>query len=280
MPQTDQFNDEILKAVASITTAWSGRGYDINSYFTHDLNYGPECCVTANHPPKTMCVAAVTEIIITALNAWYAQTGDRTPFDKLPLRSWRGGAKRDIRAHVFMYDGLNCNGTAHALERFGIGRQTSFSQLTAGDFINFNRAHSGHACVFLSYIDAAGNDLATFGTNVTGYRYFSSQGKGLPDAGFGYRWAFFDGHCPAAMPPGMRRDCGVIRSDNPTLLCCGHMLHPTKWPAQTAIEAAVIESVGPKRTAESPASEAQIELEMARELPQPDLSRFDGITTD
>lgn len=279
MPQADSFNANILASVARIDQEWAGKGYDINSYFTHDLTYGPDCCIKANHPPLTMCVAAMVEVIVGALNAWYIETGDHKPFEKLPIRSWRGGSKRDIRAHIFMYGGLASNGTAHALERFGIGRVTSFAQLQPGDFVNFNRAHSGHACVFLSYIDAAGKDLAAFGPNVAGWRYFSSQGSGA-GSGFGYRWGFFEGQCPASLPAGQKRDCGIIRSDKPNLLCCGTMLHPAHWPEQTQIERAVVEAVGPMGTAEGPLDAAAIEAEMARELPAPDLSRFTGETTD
>lgn len=282
MPRTDGFNDAILDAISDIATNWAARGYDINSYFTHDLPYGPDCCVKANHAPKTMCVAAVTEIIITTLNKLYAQTSERRPFESLPLRSWKGGTRRDIRAHIFMYDGVGCNGTGHALERFGIGRQVSFSKLEAGDFINFNRASSGHSCVFLAYLDASGNDVPTFGPSVVGYRYFSAQGKGLPDAGFGYRWAFFDGHCPQSLPQGRRRDCGITRSDNPKLLCCGYLFHPTKWPDAATIDARVrsVVASGVSTEATGSALEAIIDAEMTRELPPPDLSRFDGVTTD
>jgi hypothetical protein len=279
MPHPNGFNDQILAAVSTINSDWSGRGYDINSYFTHDLSYGPHCCIPANHAPLTMCVAAAVEVIVTALNAWYAKTNDRKPFDKIPLRSWRGGSKRDIRAHIFMYDGLGSNGTAHALERFGIGQQCLFSELQPGDFINFNRGNgTGHACVFLAFLDASGNDVSSFGSNVVGFRYFSAQGKGLPDAGFGYRWAFFDGHCPPSLPAGKRRDCGVLRSDSPQLLCCGYMFDPSNWPDSPAIDTRLHEIARPSMRRE--ATIPEVEGELSRELPPPDLSRFDGVTTD
>ena len=271
------FNAEILASVTRIASDWRSQGYDINSYFTHHLKYGPDCCIKANHPPKTMCVAAVTEIIVDALNFYYAATGDRTPFDKLPMQSWKGGSKRDIRPHIFMYDDLNSNGTAHALERFGIGRQVPFSSLKPGGFINFNRTHSGHACVFLAYLDNTGNELAVFGPDVAGYKYFSAQGRNSPDAGFAYRWAFFEGHCPT-LSGGRPRDCGVIRSERPEYFCCGHLLHPSQWPDRVAIERAVIEAIGPRGFGARTAQE--LEYEMGRELPPPDLSRFDGVTTD
>ena len=275
------FNAEILAAVAAIDQNWKGKGYDLHSYFTHDLAYGPDCCIKANHPPLTMCVAAVTEIIVEALNGYFAKTQDSVPFQKLPIRSWRGGSRSDIRAHIFMYDGLHCSGTAHALERFGIGRQTSFEQLQPGSFINLNRtAGSGHACVFLSYLDAAGNDVASYGPSVAGFKYFSSQGKGSPDGGFGYRWGFFDGHCPTSLPNGRRRDCGIIRSAKPNLLCCGVMLHPASWPSGDIIARGVAESLSAVTEGMNDLTPDELAQEMARELPAPDLSRFDGVTTD
>lgn len=276
MPKPDEFNTAILDAVKQIAAEWPEKGYDINSYFTHNLQYGPDCCLRANHPPKTMCVAAVSEVIVAALTGWYQKSGDKRPFEKLPLRSWLGGTKKDIRGHIFMYDGFASNGTAHALERFGIGRQVAFSGLEPGGFINFNRTRpSGHACIFLSFIDARGNDLVAFGPSVAGFRYFSSQGR--EPGGFGYRWAFFDGVCPE-LGGGRKRDCGVIRSDNPKLLCCGHMLAPEHWPAGPAIVSNVMTSM--KRELGLPES-TSLEHEMAREVGEPKLSlNFDGVTTD
>lgn len=165
MPEIANFNAEILASVGRLNAEWAARGYDINS---HDLRYGPDCCIRANHPPLTMCVAAVAEVIIEALNARYEKTDDKTPFQKLPMRSWMGGTKRDIRPHILMYDEVKCDGTAHALERFGIGKVVPFAELEPGSFINFNRTASGHACVFLSYVDADGDDVAEFGDNVVG----------------------------------------------------------------------------------------------------------------
>ena len=149
MLQGDEFNSEIIQTTEVITAKWLNEGYDINSYFTHDLPYGPDCCVKANHPPHTMCVAAVTEVILTALTSWHQRTGDGQPFQKLPMKSWQGGTKKDIRGHIFMYDGFGCNGTAHALSRFGIRRMVPSRNWSCG-FINLNRADSGDACVFLA----------------------------------------------------------------------------------------------------------------------------------
>jgi hypothetical protein len=277
MLRSDEFNTAILESVAAIATDWPNKGYDIKSYFTHPLSYGADGLVKANHPPKTMCVAAVTEFILTALAAWYKNTSNQEPFQKLPVTSWQGGTKRDIRGHIFMYEGFNSNGTAHALSRFGIGRQVHFAELEPGGFINLNRAKSGHACVFLGYIDGNGNDVAAYGPTVAGFRYFSSQGH--DPGGFGYRWAFFDGHCPA-LPEGKLRDCGVIRSDNPKLLCCGHMIAPEHWPPAAEMAAILLKDLTKERGTVEAVSD--FEEELSRDYhPEPVLSKnFDGITTD
>ncbi len=279
MLRGDEFNTSILATVEALYAKWGGQGYDINSVFAHNLQYGPDCRVLANHDSRTTCAwRARTEAIITALTDWYAKTGNRKPFETIPIKSWRGGTKRDIRPHVFMYDGLDPNGTAHALERFGIGRQVAFSELAPGGFINFNRTRpSGHACVFLSYIDRAGNDVATYGVDVAGFRYGWSQGGGPPEGGFGFRWAFFGDHCPV-LPPGRKRDCGVIRSDKPTFLCCGHMLAPEHWPLGPEFEKRITSRIG--RETDDGVAGDDLAKELEREPPLPDLSRFDGVTTD
>lgn len=268
MIRSDGFNDDILAASDRLFGDHGGRGYEINSYFTHDLVYGDGEVIPANHAPLTMCVAAAMEVIVEAMQGWYGTARDKSPFAKLPAASWRRGTPTSIRAHVFMYAGTGSNGTAHALERFGIGRVVPFADLRPGDFMNFNReSGSGHACVFLSYLDEKGNDLTSFSPEVAGFRYFSAQGKNSPDAGLGYRWAFFAGKGPARLDGGRRTDRGVIRSSRQSLLCCGYMLHPTRWPARVGL------------------ADVQVRTSAARgrdgdaELPLPDLRRFDGATS-
>jgi hypothetical protein len=259
----DRFNESVLRTVDMLLRERAGGGYDLNSYFTRNLAYGPGSDrVKANHPPLTMCVAAVTEVIIEALNLYHRESGDVTPFRGLPIRSWQRGSMHDIRAHIFQYDGAKCNGTAHALARFGIGRQLPFEALQPGDFITMNRTSgSGHTAVFLGYIDRNYAELASYSSAVAGFKYFSAQGKGSSDAGFAYRWAFFSPSCPAPAT-GKRRDCGIIRSSKQALLNTGCMLHPRAWsvhPPQDGLEA---------------------DAEPSTELLPSDLSRYDGVTTD
>lgn len=270
MSRPDGFNAEILTQVDKLFRERGGLGYDINCYFTRDLDYGPSGKIKAKNAPLTMCVAAVCEVIICAMTELHARTGNTAPFVKLPIDSWRRGTKTSIRAHIFMYDDVKSNGTAHALERFGIGVQVPFDTLQPGDFINFNRENgSGHACVFLGYLDGVGRDLSSFGPNVAGFRYFSAQGRGSSDAGLGYRWAFFAGKAPAKLP-GKRMDRGIIFSKKPSLLCCGYMRHPDHWPATVGISQGRTEGVSLSRR--RGASDAP-------ELPAPDLSRFSGETS-
>ncbi len=259
----DRFNDFVLRTVDVLLRERAGGGYDLNSYFTRDLAYGPGSeRVRANHPPLTMCVAAVTEVIIEALNLYHRESGDATPFRALPIRSWQRGSMQDIRAHIFQYDGAKCHGTAHALARFGIGRLLPFEVLQPSDFITMNwTSGNGHTAVFLGYIDRNYADLATYSSAAAGFKYFSAEGKGSSDAGFAYRWAFFSPNCPAPVT-GKRRDCGIIRSPKQEVLNTGCLLHPRAW------------SVHPPRDG------LEADAGSSAELKPSDLSRYDGVTTD
>lgn len=233
--RSNGFNEYVLRSVEMIARDRAGLGYNINSYFTRDLNYGrKQKAIRANHPPLTMCVAAVSEVIIEALNIYAEETGDYTPFQKLPASSWNGGSVTDIRPYMFMYDSVKSSGTADALTKFGIGRRVPFEELLPGDFINLNRASgSGHATVFLGFININYGDETTYSNHVVGFKYFSSQGK--PNPGFGYRWAFFEGSNPAAVP-GKPWDRHIEFSHNQSILNCGHMYAPLEWTTKAAIE--------------------------------------------
>jgi hypothetical protein len=241
MTEPKRFNKYILDSVEYLATNRAGLGYDIHSFFTKTLDYGGTGSIPANHPPKTMCVAAVCEVIVEALNIWQKDNTsadgqpDRTPFLELPLKSWTGGTRADIRPYVFMYDGVKSRGTADALSRFGIGRETSFEQLQPGDFINFNRTKSGHSVVFLSYIDRKYDDVA-YSADVVGFKYFSAQGQAVtaPNHGFGYRWGIFGNNVPPP-PPGKIPDPGIQKSDHLSILDCGFMFDPADWSVATAL---------------------------------------------
>jgi hypothetical protein len=114
-----------------------------------------------------------------------------------------------------------------------------FSEITPGAFVNLNRKNkSGHAVVFLSYVDKVGNKLPKYSDAVVGFRYFSAQGVGRkPNAGFGYRTAFFthpDGTrvCPDQTVDGTKRDCDVIYKVDQRYLNTGYLQSPKHWNAE------------------------------------------------
>lgn len=224
MPADRLFNSYLLRASEAIFAAWGKRGYALQSY-THDLHLGP-ILLKATQSPLTMCVAAQMEIIVEALNLYVTETGDTTPYSYLPPKHWQSLRPSTLRDLVWVNSGSK--GTADALEKFGMGQMCKFEELTPGAFINFNRNNrTGHAAMFLEYIDERGTVLPAYGPNVAGFKYFSSQGK-RSDGGFDYRLAFFGDKCPV-VAGSIRRDCGVIRSTNPAYLCSGHMLMPAHW---------------------------------------------------
>jgi hypothetical protein len=189
-----------------------------------------------------MCVAAAAEVITTAINIYVKETNDKTPYNQLPVEGWNRMRPTDIRSHIWVDSHLDSYGTADALVTFGVGRRVPFSDLTPGSFVNLNRRRpnmkpSGHAVVFLAFLDKDGKELSSYGDNVAGFKYFSSQGSGnSPGAGFGFRYAFFnkpnnEEYCPN-LDGARRHDCGVIYSKSQKMLTTGYMLHPSKWNAE------------------------------------------------
>ena len=281
--QSNDFNTYVLKAVAQLRDRYARGGYDLGKAFTHDIAYGttviPKTSPAAP-PAPTMCVAAAAEVIMTAIAIYAQETGDSNVFTKVPAALWQRGNVLSLRANIFMFRGTGSRGTAHTLERFGMGKQTSFATLRAGDFVNLNRTSgSGHAVVFMGYLDAMGNDVAAYGPAVKGFRYFSAQGKGKPDAGFAFRNAYFSGTCPANVP-GKVRDCNVIFSSNPVLLNVGRMDAPKLWHVAQSI--AVLKKTTSRAIDDtSPGlSRAALDAELDRDLPPEVDSRLDGVSDD
>ena len=110
-----------------------------------------------------------------------------------------------------------------------MGQNVPFAELRPGSFINLNRTGgTGHAVVFVAFIDIAGNELATWSDAVVGFRYFSSQGGyEVGSGGLDYRYAVFSQHGAPVMP--YKRDLNVIESDDQLILHTGVMLHPSRW---------------------------------------------------
>jgi hypothetical protein len=248
------FNDYIMLAVEFLSRERKNNGYDINRAYSQDLNYDGSRVIRATRPlvseiglNPSMCVAAVAEIIIEAINIYHEQNKLRSTYisiyEKLPARHWNQGNLRAIRSHIFMYRGTDSRGTGSALRKFGIGSEKNFSELVQGDFINLNRSRTGHAVVFVNYLTSSGPHNV-YTDDVIGFRYFSCQGSGRADAGFGYRNAYFDGQCPR--PRSRDDDCGIIKAyrmesnpprfqQNQRLLNCGRMFHPEDWQIENAM---------------------------------------------
>jgi hypothetical protein len=287
----EPFGDFIRQAVEKISADRPKKGYNINRAFTQNLKYGKDCCIKATNPPDTMCVAAVSEVIVEALNIYHGQNAaDGAPFKSLPMKSWTGGTRKDIRAHIFMFDGMGSKGTASALRRFGIGEELKFEQLKPYDFINFDRTGgSGHAAIFLGYIDKQGEIVDAFDQDkVAGFKYFSAQGAGKPDAGFWYRWGFFDGACPS-LSGDRTHDCTIVRRS----VVAGRLWHPKSWQSdQTATNLARDLIVDKRsRARQAPLNEEQIkkqlrsrsgeiQRDLSRTLKEQIPSKFTGVTVD
>jgi hypothetical protein len=181
-----------------------------------------------------MCVAAVAEVLIVALDMYAKETNDKSVFTAVPAISWTRTTRKDIRPYIFMFDTVKSNGTADALQQFGMGEQLPFEELRPGDFIGLNRKNgSGHAVVFIEYIDKQGNTVETYKDDVVaGFKYFSSQGSG-EGSGLSYRWAYFGNYCPKK-DPAKPRDCKIIRSKKQSQLNTGYMLAPKLWTVAEA----------------------------------------------
>lgn len=222
------FNEYLLKAVEKIDKEWSKLGYK-NKAYTHDLTLG-SIKFKATNAPYTMCVAAQMEIIVTALNIYCNETGDISPYNYLSNKQWTSLKTGTFKDLVWVNSGSK--GTADALEKFGMGKIVPFEELTPGSFINLNRTtKSGHATLFIGYLDKNGNILTKYSKKVVGFKYYSSQGK-KDNGGFDYRYAFFDGFCPS-LSDGKRRDCKIIRSKNQKYLNTGLMFLPQYWNAKS-----------------------------------------------
>lgn len=270
------FNEYILQAVEELHASWALKGYD-RAVLTHDIAYGGGAAVRATKPPATMCVAAVMEVILTAMNLYAEEKGDDRIFSYLPKRSWERLAPDCIKAHLWVNPSLESYGAADALRHFGMGATVPFEELKPGSFIGVNRvSRTGHATVFLAFIDIDGNELSTYGDEVVGFKYFSSQGKKTPGAGgLDFRHAIFstrefEKNGYPQMP--IKRDVGVIRSSKQHVMNTGMMLHPDEWLLWRARDGRGLEMAG-----SSPKGGAEADALPDDEI---DMAYFDGVTVD
>lgn len=223
------FNRYILKAVDRLYAEYGLLGYDISSILTHDIPYHTYGVIKARRPPLTMCVAAMMEVLLTAYDIYAAETGDYSVFTYLPRRSYEGLAITDLKGHIWVNHEFKAYGTADALINFGMGERRLFEQLRPGDFVNINRTtRTGHAVVFINYIDIQGRIRPEYDGSVVGFKYFSSQGgRAAGTGGFDYRYAVFSEFGCPEMP--YKRDCNVIYSQRQDYLNTGTMLMPERW---------------------------------------------------
>jgi Thrombospondin type 3 repeat len=222
------FHEYILAACEYLDQNYGLLGYDINSVLTHDIPYGtygdiPQTGVET----KTMCVAAVLEVLLTAMQLYEDDTGDSGVWDFLPWRSYRYLGAWDIKAHIWVNHELDSWGSADAVRHFGMGVNVPFENLVPGTMLGINRTTgSGHAVIFISFIDINGTEYTTYNENVVGFRYFSAQGGSTPGyGGLFYKNAIFDGAGTA--PDGW--DSNIIRSANQNYLPTGLIYHPDYW---------------------------------------------------
>ncbi len=224
----DTFNKYLLKAVTQLKATHGLLGYD-SAALTHDLQYGTKGSIKAMKPPRTMCVAAVMEVMVTAMQIYAKETKSDKVFDFLPKKSWETLSSAHVRAHIWVNSKIAAGGSADAMRHFGMGMTVPFKELSPGGLINLNRTTgSGHAVIFLAFIDKQGKEYTAWNPGVIGFKYFSSQGGYATGAGgLDYRFAIFSQHGSPTMP--YKRDLKVIQSDKQTTFNTGIMYAPTRW---------------------------------------------------
>jgi len=228
------FNPYILAAVDYLYANYGLLGYD-SAALTHDMSYGDYGTVYRSGGAKTMCVAGMLEVILQAMSIYAEDSGDWSLFDYLPLSSWTSLHSQNIKAHIWVNHELGTWGTPDALVNFEMGEIVPFEELEPGAFLNLNRVSgTGHAVVFISFIDTYGNEYAVHNKSVIGFKYFSAQGGYEVDAGgLDYRYAVFDDYGKPAMP--YKRDSGIIQTDNQHYLNTGAMFMPAYWGEPEAL---------------------------------------------
>lgn len=264
-PRSRYMNAYVLKAVQHLLDNYAGRGYNRQKAFTHDVAFHNLGVLRPTGGGQTMCVAAMLEVLIKAIDIYAAETGDLSPYRFLPFESWSKLKPGTFRSSLWVNPKEKSDGSGDAFVNFGMGERVKFRDLEPGGFININRTtRTGHAVVFIAFIDKAGKELPRYGEEVVGFKYFSAQGRALKgQGGFGYRYAFFSKHGCPEVP--VKRDCNVIFSDKPSLLNVGQLFMPAHW-----------KRVSPVTDALGRVGESERGTEPGAALP----AEFDGLTTD
>jgi hypothetical protein len=228
----EDYNDKIIETVEWLAKHKAGLGYDLGSRFTEDLSYGAQT-FPAKGAPKTMCVAAVFEIIVRSLQSAKDEHGQPVSDKLLSAKTLFGSSALHIAPYVFQYEANvpfpeyrrpYSAGVGDAFVLFGMGRYVTLETAKPGDFIYFNRPKGGHAVVFLSHLDERGKPAREASAH-SGFRYFSAQKDGTN--GMGYRDAYF-GACPAVATT-YRKDCNIIRSQSRKMFSVSRLYAPKDW---------------------------------------------------
>jgi len=268
---SEDMNRLIIASSELMVRTVAGRGYDRGSSFSEPLVYGQNTLQPSNSG-KTMCVAAVAEAVIRAMQAHSEETGNKRMYSDLPIVHWTKGALGNLRAHLYQYEGANSRGPGDAFERFGIGEKVPFEKLLPGDLLAFSRRKSGHAVVFLGYLDRQGKSIDVFdASRVVGFRYMSSQGQGLPVSGIGYRNAYFLGVQGPYRCDRNVEDCGVLRRPS-DYLNGGRLWIPERWKTAEAArrlrDVYLADATRKNPTLTRGAAEIAVEQLLLRELPE------------
>jgi len=227
------YNQKVMDTVDWIAKNKAGLGYDKVARYTEDLNYG-DYVFRSTGGTKTMCVAAVFEILIRTLADAKTKNGDLVAKKLLVGKVLSGSKALNVAPYVFQYesavkfpeyDRKYSAGIGDAFVLFGIGRYVTFESAKPGDFVYLNRVSgNGHATVFISFLDEAGKPAGT-SKNAIGFRYFSAQEGGTH--GMGYRDAVF-GKC-RALKTEYVQDCNVIKSESRRMFSVSRLYDPDYW---------------------------------------------------
>ncbi|MBN2695677.1 thrombospondin type 3 repeat-containing protein [bacterium] len=195
------FNDYIMEAIHLTDFRYRLLGYD-SDWLTHDKTYGDQNYNDSSHygsitrlkTNRTMCVAAVWEIMLTAMELYIEDTGDYSVYNYLTLSSWKTQSQPNIKGHIWVNHSYS-HGSADAVSNFGMGEHRMFWELTPGSLLGITRSTgTGHAVVFVAFIDKWGfeYDIYDESREIIGFKYYSSQGGyDEGNGGMDYRYAIF-----------------------------------------------------------------------------------------
>lgn len=303
------FNGCIAATVEYLFADRRNRGY-ADTAFSRNLDYGPEKqAIKASNPPATMCVAAVSEVAIEALNFYYGATKSDRPFKILKAESWNKSRRTDIRSYIWENEGdTKKRGAGHAFASFGLGEMVEFRNARPGDFLSLDRSKfrprvtwteqetkdwagkplvtfegqlgrwkaSGHSTIFLGYLDKGLNPTLKYpGPDVVGFLYFSSQGSAAPNGGFNYRWAIFR-NAKDSNGKGVCETASLSARMDCSLdgvdrgsLRVGRLWNPAKW-----------DEGGPQRVAQALAANVRSSIEKLANLDLKTFKTYPGVSSE